>query len=78
MRELLVAILGPLDAALGAIPFGAARWVIVGFLAFWGLAPLLLSRDYVYLGAPDRERWRDLRLWAAAIVGAYVLVYSTL
>jgi hypothetical protein len=32
----------------------------------------------VYLGAPDRERWRDLRLWAAVIVGVYVLIYATL
>jgi hypothetical protein len=78
VKELLSAILGPLDALLGAIPFGAARWVIVGFLALAGLIPQLLPRDYVYLGAPDRERWRDLRLWAAVIVGVYVLIYATL
>lgn len=78
MRELLAAILGPLDALLGAIPFGAARWVIVAFLALAGLIPQLLPRDYVYLDAPDQDRWRDLRLWAAGIVALYVLIYATL
>lgn len=51
------------------------------FLAFFvAVAVFALSqdRDYVYLGAPDRRRWRDLRLWALAILAVQAALYWAL
>ena len=76
MKELLQAVLGPLDAMLGAIPLGAARWVIVGFFATVGLSTLLLPREFIYRGAPDQRWYRDLRWWGVAITAPYVLIYA--
>ena len=51
------------------------------FLAFFvAVAVFAVSqdRDYVYLGAPDRRRWRDLRLWALAILAVQATLYWAL
>ena len=76
MRELLQAVLGPLDTLLGSIPLGAARWVIVGYFSAVALASLLLPREFVFRGAPDQRWYRDLRWWGIAITLPYVLIYA--
>jgi hypothetical protein len=76
MKELLQAVLGPLDGLLGAIPLGAARWVIVGFFCAVAGATLLLPREFIYRGAPDQRWYRDLRWWGVAITAPYVLIYA--
>lgn len=73
--HLLQGIFGPLDAILESIPFGAARWIVVGFLVVAALSPLLLSDAYIYVGSADRRRRRDLRLWALLIMLPYILIY---
>lgn len=78
MRELLQAIFDPLNAALGAVPLGAGRWITVAFLLLVTVAALFLPRSYVYLGAPDHGRWRDLRLWTLAMMIPYLLIYACL
>ena len=75
LRPFLEAIFTPLDRALGSIPFAAARWIVVAFLVLAALVPLALSKDFIYLGSPDRGRVRDLRLWALVIMLPYVLIY---
>ena len=48
------------------------------FLAFFGLlliAVFLLPREYVFRGAADCRRWRDLRVWAVVLVLIHVYVY---
>jgi hypothetical protein len=76
VRELLEAVLGPFDALLGAIPLGAARWSIVAYFSAMAAATLLLPREFIYRGAPDRRWWRDLRWWGIAITAPYVLIYA--
>ena len=39
---------------------------------------LRLDRDFIYLGSPDRSRWRDLRLWAVVVTVPYLLIYLLL
>lgn len=73
--HLLQGIFGPLDAILESIPFGAARWIVVGFLVIAALSPMLLSDAYIYAGSADRSRRRDLRLWALLIMLPYILIY---
>lgn len=52
--------------------------VRICFLSVFALVlvfALLQNKDYVYQGAPDRARWRDLRLWAAALLAIQAGIY---
>lgn len=49
--------------------------IFLGFFTLIGLAALLVPRDYIYRGAPDRRLWRDLRWWAAGLVAVHIAVY---
>ena len=75
MTNLLEAVFAPLNSVFEAIPFTAARPLVVGFLIVAALAPLLVSKDFVFRGCPDRRRSRDLRLWAVAAMIPYVIIY---
>lgn len=63
------------DRPLRAIPLAWARVIVAAFLASAGIWALTLKRDYVYLGAPDQARWRDLRLWAVCFLVPFIVVY---
>ena len=76
MRSFLEAVLGPFDSLLGAIPLGVARWIIVAFLVAAGAGALLVPREFVFRGAPDNRRYRDLRWWAIAALLPYLLIYA--
>ncbi len=75
MKNLLEAVFAPMNSLFEAIPFTAARPLVVGFLVAAALAPLFVSKDFVFRGCPDRRRSRDLRLWAVAAMVPYVLIY---
>jgi hypothetical protein len=75
MNELLRATLGTLDAALGAIPLGAARWFALALLVVPVAVAARARRDWIFAGAPDRRRARDLRVWAALVTLPYALLY---
>jgi hypothetical protein len=76
VKTLLQTLLGPFDLLLGSIPLAAGRWCIVGFFAAVALATMLLPREFVFRGAPDRRWFRDLRWWALAITLPYILIYA--
>jgi hypothetical protein len=51
------------------------------FLLFFGLIIVLvflLPREYIFRGAPDRSRWRDLRYWTLGLVLIHAYVYWAL
>ena len=75
MKHFLEAIFAPMNSLFEAIPFAAARPLVVGFLVAAALAPLLVSKDFVFRGCPDRRRARDLRLWAVGAMIPYILIY---
>ena len=75
MKNLLEAIFAPMNSVFEAIPFGAARPLVVGFLVVAALTPLLVSKDFVFRGCADQRRSRDLRLWALGAMIPYVLIY---
>ena len=49
-----------------------ATVVLYLVLALWAASR---PRRLVYRGAPDRARWRDLRLWVVPLVLAQVALY---
>ncbi|MCK4304619.1 MAG: hypothetical protein KAY24_10320 [Candidatus Eisenbacteria sp.] len=36
---------------------------------------LMRPKEYIFRGAPDRKRWRDLRIWAAVILVVQIILY---
>ena len=78
MRGLFEAIFGPVNGALGAIPFEWARPLTVGFLILAAVAVFLIPRDYVFLGAKEKSWKLDLRLWAVIFLIPYILIYLLL
>jgi hypothetical protein len=47
-------------------------------LGLYGIAIVwtwFLSRKFVFRGAPDEHRWRDLRIWATFVMLPYVAIY---
>jgi len=75
MRTILELTLGPLNDALGALPLAAARVAAGLLLAVPTVAVWRFGREWVFRGAPDRSRWRDLRIWAALFVLPYLVIY---
>jgi hypothetical protein len=75
MNDLLRATFGTLDSALGAIPLGAARYCAVALLVLPVLGLALAPREWIYRGAPDQRRARDLRWWAAVVTLPYAVLY---
>ena len=52
-----------------------ALTIFLSFFALLAVGVFLLPRGYIYLGAPDQARWRDLRLWALVLVILHACVY---
>ncbi|MCA9103242.1 MAG: hypothetical protein R3C10_14765 [Pirellulales bacterium] len=67
--------LAPLDRVLDAAPMWVAQACAVGLFVVAGLAVCVLRRNFVYLGAPDQHRWRDLRIWSLLLLLPYIAVY---
>ncbi len=70
--------LAPLDRWLISLPMSVAQTAVLGLFAVTGVWIWLLKKDYIYLGAPDRAAWRDLRIWATLVLIPYIAVYVIL
>lgn len=68
----------PLDHFLSSLPMWSAQVCAIGLFAIGLIFAWSLPRRFVYLGAPDQARWRDLRLWATAVLVPYMLIYLLL
>ncbi len=71
----LRALLAPLDAWIDTLPLWTGTACAVALFVIVGLWAFTLKRSYVYLGAPDQARWRDLRIWAALVLLPYIIIY---
>jgi cytosine/uracil/thiamine/allantoin permease len=36
----------------------------------------LIPKSFIYSGAPDMKRWRDLRVWATLLILLQFLIYA--
>jgi hypothetical protein len=69
----------PLDVYLAGLdPDTTGRWCVAALFGIVLLWVFTLKRDFVFQGAPSRARWADLRLWAAAAMAPYVMIYLLL
>ena len=37
---------------------------------------LTMKKQYIFRGAPDRKRWRDLKLWILILVIIQTIIYA--
>jgi Mn2+/Fe2+ NRAMP family transporter len=75
VTTLLKPAFSPLDTWLASIPMSWARGTAALFFAATAIWACTLKREYVFQGAPDTKRWRDLRLWAIVVLIPYVIIY---
>lgn len=68
----------PLDLWLDSLPMWMAKASAVGLFVLAGIWAVSLRREFVFLGAPNQKRWRDLRIWAVLLLMLYTTVYLTL
>ncbi len=60
---------------LADVPLSWARlFVILAFIAPL-VFTLLLKKEYIFLGAPDRRPWRNLKYWTLFLVAVQVAIY---
>lgn len=52
-----------------------ARFLVLLAFIIPFIFALTLRRNYIYQGAPDKSRWRNLKLWVFIIVLIQVLIY---
>jgi hypothetical protein len=85
LRDLSAWIFGPAKTALAPVnrwldglPPSVWHATAIGLFVVAGLCCLCLKRSYVYLGAPDQARWRDLRAWAVLALAPYAAIYYLL
>lgn len=78
LGPLLRWFLEPLDRFLISLPPSVWLGCAIGLFVVAGIAVWTLKRDYVYLGAPDKAGWRDLRIWSTLLLIPYILVYLLL
>lgn len=58
-----------------ALPICAAK---VGAVILFGSVIIFtwtLPKEFIYIDAPDRSLWRDLRIWATLLVGFQIVIY---
>jgi len=57
------------------LSLGWAKFIVImAFVVPWIFA-LLQKRSYLYQGAPDNARWRDLKIWATIVVAIQISIY---
>jgi len=50
---------------------------VVAVVCFFGMAiwAWRRPRSFIFEGAPDNHRWRDLRVWASVLMGIQIVIY---
>lgn len=50
---------------------------VIAVIAFVGIAVWAWRRprSFIFQGALDSRRWRDLRLWASILIAAQIVIY---
>jgi hypothetical protein len=78
VSPLLKRFFGPLDDFLIGLPPWVWLTCAISLFVIAGCIVWTLKRSYVYLGAPDQSRWRDLRIWSTLLLIPYIVIYLLL
>ncbi|UCE40647.1 MAG: hypothetical protein JSV17_14535 [Candidatus Aminicenantes bacterium] len=60
---------------LEGLPLVLGKYIATLFfigMIFWAW---LRPHNFIFEGAPDKSRWRDLRIWATVFLGIQVVLY---
>jgi len=68
----------PIDQWLGSLPMSVALACAIGLFVLAGIWVWTLRSDFIFRGAPDRRRWRDLRIWSMLVLLPYITIYLLL
>jgi len=68
----------PIDQWLGSLPMSVAMACAIGLFVLAGMWVWTLRADFIFRGAPDRSRWRDLRIWSMIVLLPYIAIYLLL
>jgi hypothetical protein len=75
MRALWDGASALLMAGLVAIPLWMVKAGVIALFLALAIWALTMPRQYVFLGAPDQARWRDVRIWAVIVIGLEIIPY---
>ncbi len=68
----------PIDNWLGSLPMSVAMACAIGLFVLAGIWVWTLRADFIFRGAPDQNRWRDLRIWSMVVLLPYITIYFLL
>ena len=60
---------------LEGLPLVLGKYIAAAFFIGMIIWAWFRPSMYIYEGAPDRSRWRDLRIWATVFLGIQVVLY---
>lgn len=58
-----------------SLPLFYAKIIAILIFLFILIVAWLLPYEFIMLGAPDKKRWRDLRLWATLLTIIQIVIY---
>ena len=53
-----------------------ANLISIGLFVLLLLALWQVPRAWNYVGAPDNQGWRDIRIWATALIAIQIVLYA--
>jgi hypothetical protein len=53
-----------------------ANYVSMAGFVFLGVVVWLIPKKLIFAEAQDQSRWRDIRLWATALIGLQLTIYA--
>ncbi len=60
---------------LAGLPLPWGRFLVILALIIPMVFALTLPRKYIYQGAEDQSRWRNLKIWVFVIVAIQISIY---
>ncbi len=60
---------------LKSIPLYWAKIIAAILYLLLALWVVTRPKKFIYQGAPDKGKWRDLRWWAIILIGVQILLY---
>ena len=61
---------------LAGLPLAWANYLSIAGFLFLGVLVWLIPRRLIYTEATDQARWRDIRIWATALITLQLALYA--